>query len=64
MFQAVVDCPGSETLWLMAAKQKWLRRDVNTARFLLADAFSHVENKEAVSLVRSRVFFFVFLVFF
>jgi pre-mRNA-processing factor 6 len=48
----VKDCPGSEALWLMAAKQKWLSRDVNAARQLLSNAFTHVENKEAVSLVR------------
>ena len=42
---AVVHCPQSEVLWLMAAKEKWLARDVPAAREVLERAF--VANPES-----------------
>lgn len=43
--RAVVHCPQSETLWLMAAKEKWLAGDVPAAREVLERAF--VANPES-----------------
>ncbi|KAL8271947.1 hypothetical protein Esti_004071 [Eimeria stiedai] len=53
--KAVACCPKADVLWLMAAKQQWLKGDINAARRILAEAFSHNENSEAISLAAVKL---------
>merc|ERR1719240_415753 len=53
--RAVTYCPHAEILWLMAAKQKWLRGDVAAARRILAEAFSHSKESEAIHLAAVKL---------
>ncbi len=39
LVQAVENCPNAETLWLIAAKEKWLNQDIQAARDILTQAF-------------------------
>lgn len=51
--KAVKYCVHAATLWLMAAKHKWLCGDVDGARAVLRDAFNANPDNEAVCLPRS-----------
>jgi hypothetical protein len=37
--EAVKNCPKAETLWLMAAKEKWNQGDIPSSRSILVEAF-------------------------
>ncbi|XP_055388403.1 pre-mRNA-processing factor 6-like [Condylostylus longicornis] len=48
-------CPHSETLWLMAAKQKWIRGEIELARKLLENGFQSVVQKESIYLAAVKL---------
>ena len=48
--RAVVYCPKNEMLWLMGAKEKWIRGDVDGARSVLQEAFAANPESEQVVL--------------
>ena len=54
--EAVKECPQSETLWLMAAKEKWVvSRDVPAARRVLMEAFQSNPNSESIWLAAVKL---------
>ncbi len=53
--KAVTHCPKAETLWLMAAKSKWLAGDVQGARSILALAFGANPNSEEIWLAAVKL---------
>lgn len=52
---AVFHCPQAEDLWLMAAKEKWLQKDVAGARSILDDAFKATADSEQVWLAAVKL---------
>lgn len=55
--KAVEYCPQSEVLWLMAAKEKWLLKDVAGARAILEEAFVRNPDSEDIWLAAFKVEF-------
>ncbi|EDO07326.1 PRP1 splicing factor N-terminal family protein [Babesia bovis T2Bo] len=53
--QATKYCPNSDILWLMAAKHKWIQGDVESARAILADAYSKNMDVESISLAAVKL---------
>ncbi len=54
--KAVANCPTTEELWLMYAKEKWVgAKDVNGAREILAKAFEANKNSEDVWLAAVKL---------
>jgi pre-mRNA-processing factor 6 len=53
--QAVHHCPQAETLWLMAAKEKWLGGDVQAARQVLEKAFIANPESEEIWLAAVKL---------
>lgn len=51
----VSHCPKAETLWLMAAKSKWMSNDVTGARSILALAFTSNPNSEEIWLAAVKL---------
>lgn len=52
---AVAHCPQAEDLWLMAAKEKWLQKDVAGARSILDEAFKATADSEQVWLAAVKL---------
>eukprot|EP01035_Chromulina_nebulosa_P017336 gene17336-22881_t len=53
--QAVENCPTAETLWLIAAKEKWNNNDIQAARDILTQAFSKNPHSEAIWLAACKL---------
>lgn len=53
--QAVLQCPHSEILWLMGAKEKWLAGQVPDARAILVNAFAANPNSEQIWLAAVKL---------
>lgn len=53
--KAVNYCPQAETLWLMAAKQKWQAREVAEAREILTAAFKANRDSEQIWLAAVKL---------
>jgi pre-mRNA-processing factor 6 len=53
--EGVKNCPQSEVLWLMAAKEKWLANDVPSARAILVEAFDANPNSEQIWLAAVKL---------
>ncbi|KAJ2846000.1 U4/U6 x U5 tri-snRNP complex subunit Prp1, partial [Coemansia erecta] len=54
--RAVQYCPQAEVLWLIAAKEKWIRsNDVDGARVVLEEAFAANPNSEAILLAAVKL---------
>ncbi|CAN0459200.1 unnamed protein product, partial [Discosporangium mesarthrocarpum] len=53
--KAVTHCPRAETLWLMAAKEKWLADEVDGARTILKEAFQANPDSEQVWLAAVKL---------
>ncbi|CAD6271047.1 unnamed protein product [Miscanthus lutarioriparius] len=49
--------PGAEVLWLMAAKEKWLARDVPAAHAILQEAYAAIPNSEEIWLAAFKIEF-------
>lgn len=52
---AVKECPTAETLWLMAAKEKWLHGEVGDARSILMQAFDINSKSEQIWLAAVKL---------
>jgi pre-mRNA-processing factor 6 len=48
--EAVKNCPQSEALWLMSAKEKWMAGDIEGARSVLEAAFDANPESEQIWL--------------
>ena len=55
--RATTYCPRSELLWLMGAKERWLRGDVAGARAVLSEAFAANPESEEVVLAAFKLEF-------
>ncbi|PVU95161.1 hypothetical protein BB561_001983 [Smittium simulii] len=56
LLRAVEYCPKSESLWLMAAKEKWVwSNDVDGARTVLREAFKFNPNSESIWLAAVKL---------
>ncbi|PVU99672.1 hypothetical protein BB560_005464 [Smittium megazygosporum] len=54
--RAVEYCPKTESLWLMAAKEKWVwAQDVDSARTILQEAFKFNPNSESIWLAAVKL---------
>ena len=53
--QATTCCPHAEVLWLMWAKEEWVRGDVPTAREVLVDAFKANPDSEDIWLAAAKL---------
>eukprot|EP00952_Eustigmatos_sp_NYUAD-ZCMA_P009882 40735-Eustigmatos_ZCMA.PRE.1 len=53
--KAVTYCPQAESLWLRAAKEKWLQGDVAGARAILTEAFKANPDSEAIWLAAVKL---------
>lgn len=51
----VYGCMQAEVLWLMAAKEKWLSKEVETARQILAQAFAANPDSENIWLAAFKL---------
>ena len=49
------NCPRAETLWLMAAKEKWLAGSVPGARVILIEAFEANSQSEDIWLAAVKL---------
>ncbi|QDZ22821.1 pre-mRNA splicing factor [Chloropicon primus] len=55
--RAVTYCPQSEMLWLMGAKERWLKGDVPGARMVLQEAFTANPDSEQIVLAAFKLEF-------
>eukprot|EP01107_Rhizomastix_libera_P018158 TRINITY_DN911_c0_g1_i1.p1 TRINITY_DN911_c0_g1~~TRINITY_DN911_c0_g1_i1.p1 ORF type:complete len:1003 (-),score=265.51 TRINITY_DN911_c0_g1_i1:93-3101(-) len=53
--QATTNCKQSEVLWLMYAKEAWLRGEVPAARSILEEAFSSLPGSESIWLAAAKL---------
>jgi pre-mRNA-processing factor 6 len=55
--KAVQYCPQATVLWLMGAKEKWLKGDVDRARLILAEAFRANTDSEDIWIAAFKIEF-------
>ena len=55
--RAVAQCPTAEELWLMGAKEKWLRGNLAAARDILGKAFAANPDSEDIQLAAFKLEF-------